>query len=190
MCKAATKAISSGVKLRVEWDEEGEPLGSYSAELKSYIATTTKRIVAITYLDWRFVPKTLKDMVWKEVLVGICFVYKPFTYMQTFTFISLLYLINVLFLLDGIILPKQKKGCLLKVTNSIWKRFKSDLTVKFMYDKDGEICASPPDQYKHIINLDEWTKFIEIRMSSEFKVNFIPNTHNNNLNIIHSICNM
>lgn len=71
MSKEVTKAIANGKKLEVQWDSEGQSIGTHAPQLKSFIGTTVKRLVAITYSKWPSVPETLKDMVWKEVLVSL-----------------------------------------------------------------------------------------------------------------------
>lgn len=63
------------------------------------------------------------------------------------------------------------KGWVIKKANDLWRAFKKDLGRLHMHDKKtGDLLTEPPDIYDTYITQEQWTEFIKIRHSDEFKV--------------------
>ena len=59
--KKITRARSEGQRLVIEYIELGQPIGQNATKPKSFIGTTVRFYVLITYSDWPMVPKEIKD---------------------------------------------------------------------------------------------------------------------------------
>ena len=55
--KEITRARSEVQRLVIEYNELGQPIGQSAMKLKSFIGTTVRFHVSITYSDWPTVPK-------------------------------------------------------------------------------------------------------------------------------------
>lgn len=63
------KLRSKGIKLELEWNEKGNPIGENSASLNNFIGTTVRDRVPITITNWRLVKKHYESEIWGEVQV-------------------------------------------------------------------------------------------------------------------------
>uniref|UniRef100_A0A9I9EDG5 Uncharacterized protein n=1 Tax=Cucumis melo TaxID=3656 RepID=A0A9I9EDG5_CUCME len=68
--KEITHARSEGQKLVIEYNELGQAIGQNATKLKSFIGTTVRFHVPITYSDWPTVPKEIKDKVSELIEAG------------------------------------------------------------------------------------------------------------------------
>ncbi|KAA0025485.1 uncharacterized protein E5676_scaffold1112G00460 [Cucumis melo var. makuwa] len=68
--KEITHAMSEGQKLVIQYNELGQAIGQNATKLKSFIGTTVRFHVPITYSDWPTVPKEIKDKVSKLIEAG------------------------------------------------------------------------------------------------------------------------
>lgn len=50
------------------------------------------------------------------------------------------------------------------------REFKCLLTIKFLHDKEGNVCDDPPELYPFIEESD-WKAFVSSRLTDKFKVN-------------------
>jgi hypothetical protein len=74
--------LIDGQKLPIEFDEStGKPLGENKTKFKSYVGFLGRSKVSILTEDWDSVDQSLKDEVWKDILViVIMFVNVVFNY--------------------------------------------------------------------------------------------------------------
>ncbi|KAA0047610.1 transposase [Cucumis melo var. makuwa] len=65
--KEITCVRSEGQRLVIEYNELGQPIGQNAMKLKSFIRTTVRFHVPITYSDWPMVPKEIKDKIFELI---------------------------------------------------------------------------------------------------------------------------
>ena len=69
------------------------------------------------------------------------------------------------------ILPDYWKDWAFKKANDSWRNFKKDLRRHHLKDsKTGVIQTSVPSIYDSYITQEQWTEFVRISLSPEFKV--------------------
>ncbi|KAL0533848.1 hypothetical protein IC582_028119 [Cucumis melo] len=84
--KEITRARSEGQKLVIEYNELGQAIGQNATKLKSFIGTTVRFHVSITYSDWPTVPKEIKDKIFELIEnASVCF--RQFKYRLTTTYV-------------------------------------------------------------------------------------------------------
>ncbi|KAA0035426.1 uncharacterized protein E5676_scaffold862G00180 [Cucumis melo var. makuwa] len=99
--KEITRARSEGRRLVIKYNEFGQPIGQNVTKLKSFIGTTVRFHVLITYFDWPMVPKEINDKIYELIEVefvvdprskksliqnaGVCF--RQFKYRLTTTYV-------------------------------------------------------------------------------------------------------
>ncbi|KAL0556777.1 hypothetical protein IC582_005293 [Cucumis melo] len=73
--KEITRARSEGKKLLIEYNELGQAISQNAMKLKSFIGTTVRFHIPITYSNWPTVPKEIKDKIFEliEITVAINF---------------------------------------------------------------------------------------------------------------------
>ncbi|KAI3870049.1 hypothetical protein MKX03_017919 [Papaver bracteatum] len=49
----------------IEYNEHGQPIGPFSSELASYMGVLARQMVPIVHENWKVVPSTLKDELWR-----------------------------------------------------------------------------------------------------------------------------
>ena len=64
-----TKNKSKGVKINVDYNDDGIEIGDGSIQLVSYLGVLARTMVPVDYLDWRLVPDELKEKLWDIVQV-------------------------------------------------------------------------------------------------------------------------
>jgi hypothetical protein len=66
------KDKNKGIKGKVQWNADGQPIGDNSEKFVSYIGVITRRLIPLNTRDWRSkdeVLKTCKDTVWEKIQV-------------------------------------------------------------------------------------------------------------------------
>ncbi|CAA2958051.1 Hypothetical predicted protein [Olea europaea subsp. europaea] len=56
-----------GTKLPVEFNEKGQPICKGSTKLSSFIGTTTRELIPITWKIWKDISKNFLDGIWEHV---------------------------------------------------------------------------------------------------------------------------
>ena len=64
-----TKNKSKGVKINIDYNDDGIEIGDGSIQLVSYLSVLARTMVPVDYLDWRLVPNELKEKLWDIVQV-------------------------------------------------------------------------------------------------------------------------
>ena len=59
-----------GIKIEVQFDSKGRPIGKEAAQLQSYVGVLAREKVKITYDNWKKVPSNVKEMIWESVNVS------------------------------------------------------------------------------------------------------------------------
>ena len=59
-----------GIKFKVRWNEENQPIGRESKLLKDYIGVVVRNTVPITLKDWRYLSPDIPKAIWREILVS------------------------------------------------------------------------------------------------------------------------
>ena len=59
-----TKKKSKGVKINIDYNDDGIEIGDGSIQLVSYLGVLARTMVLVDYLDWRLVPNELKEKLW------------------------------------------------------------------------------------------------------------------------------
>ncbi|KAA0052792.1 transposase [Cucumis melo var. makuwa] len=84
--KIITRARSKGQKLVIQYNELSQAIGQNATKLKSFIGTTVRFHVPITYSDWPNVPKEINDKIFELIEnAGVCF--RQFKYRLTTTYV-------------------------------------------------------------------------------------------------------
>lgn len=64
-----------GIKLQVDFNKYGQPVGKIASEMQSYIGLLTRDHVKVNFETWRSVPDSVKDLIWEAVNVSVCMNY-------------------------------------------------------------------------------------------------------------------
>ena len=66
--------------------------------------------------------------------------------------------------------PKSAKAYVLQDARKKWRDWNSSITSKYIEkNKDNpEFLARPPEKWANCIDMDDWRKFVVIRMSAEW----------------------
>nr|XP_011466933.1 PREDICTED: nucleolin-like isoform X1 [Fragaria vesca subsp. vesca] len=64
------RRLVRGRKLRVKYNDDGEPVGRAANEMQSYIGVLVRTKVPINVKDWRLVALSVKDNIWGSVEVN------------------------------------------------------------------------------------------------------------------------
>ena len=59
-----------GIKFKVRWNEENQPIGRESKLLIAYIGVVVQNTVPITLKDWRYLSPDIPKAIWREILVS------------------------------------------------------------------------------------------------------------------------
>ncbi|KAL6213983.1 hypothetical protein ACLB2K_013421 [Fragaria x ananassa] len=61
------RRLVRGRKLKVKYNDDGEPVGRAAKEMQSYIGVFARTKVPINVKDWRLVPLSVKDNIWGSI---------------------------------------------------------------------------------------------------------------------------
>lgn len=64
-----TRACSEGHRRVVQYNENGQPFGCNAVKMKSFIGTSVRSHVPITYNSWKAVPLEIKEKIWDLIQV-------------------------------------------------------------------------------------------------------------------------
>ncbi|KAL6178969.1 hypothetical protein ACLB2K_050485 [Fragaria x ananassa] len=62
-----TKRLIKGIKLPIESDDRGTPIGKNAADMQSYIGVLARTTIAIIFDDWRNVDDEPKEKIWEAI---------------------------------------------------------------------------------------------------------------------------
>lgn len=62
-----TKNKSVGIRIVVQYDEQGRPVGKDQPKFVSYLGVLARTMVPVIHKDWHHVPDDLKDKLWESV---------------------------------------------------------------------------------------------------------------------------
>lgn len=65
--EGVTKNRSDGKRERVRFNSDGQLVGEERHNVISTIGAVTKTLVSILFMDWRKVPKDLKEKIWEYI---------------------------------------------------------------------------------------------------------------------------
>ncbi|KAJ6838693.1 uncharacterized protein M6B38_318720 [Iris pallida] len=65
--------VESGNRLEVELNEHGQPIGTNSKYLSTFVGSLTREMVSIVFDDWRHVPNESKEYYWQAVVQKFTF---------------------------------------------------------------------------------------------------------------------
>ena len=68
MMSGLVKLRAEGVKTKIMFDENDNPIGEIAKKFQSYLGTQA-RSIPIDYPSWKHVPKEVKDRIWETILV-------------------------------------------------------------------------------------------------------------------------
>ena len=63
------KKRSEGVKIDIQYNDDGEGVGEGYVQLISYLGVLARTMVPVYHIDWRVVPAELKEKLWDCVKV-------------------------------------------------------------------------------------------------------------------------
>ena len=63
------KKRSEGVKIDIQYNDDGEGVGEGYVQLVSYLGVLTQTMVPVYHIDWRVMPVELKEKLWDCVKV-------------------------------------------------------------------------------------------------------------------------
>ncbi|KAL4032531.1 hypothetical protein IC575_005609 [Cucumis melo] len=139
MCEI-TRVSCDGHKRVVEYNELGQPIGESATKLKSFIGTTVRVHVPISYQSWKDVPTELKDKIYELIEGG--------------------------FVVD----PRSKKSILQNASVCFRNFKSSLTTKHVLpYKKDLEKLKDPPTEYS-FIDREHWNIFVASRLTEQFEM--------------------
>ncbi|KAL4030039.1 hypothetical protein IC575_008272 [Cucumis melo] len=135
-----TQVSCDGHKRVVEYNELGQPIGESATKLKSFIGTTVRVHVSISYQSWKDVPTELKNKIYELIEGG--------------------------FVVD----PKSKKSILQNASVCFRNFKSSLTTKHVLpYKKDLEKLKDPPTEYS-FIDREHWNIFVASRLTEQFEM--------------------
>ncbi|KAL4033002.1 hypothetical protein IC575_006086 [Cucumis melo] len=135
-----TRVSCDGHKRVVEYNELGQPIGESATKLKSFIGTTVRVHVPISYQSWKDVPTKLKDKIYELIEGG--------------------------FVVD----PRSKKSNLQNASVCFRNFKSSLTTKHVLpYKKDLEKLKDPPTEYS-FIDREHWNIFVASRLTEQFEM--------------------
>ncbi|KAL4028555.1 hypothetical protein IC575_011752 [Cucumis melo] len=135
-----TRVSCNGHKRVVEYNELGQPIGESATKLKSFIGTTVRVHVLISYQSWKDVPTELKDKIYKLIEGG--------------------------FVVD----PRSKKSILQNTSVCFQNFKSSLTTKHVLpYKEDFERLKNPPIEYS-FIDREHWNIFVASRLTEQFEM--------------------
>ncbi|KAL4030643.1 hypothetical protein IC575_008893 [Cucumis melo] len=135
-----TRVSCDGHKRVVEYNELGQPIGESATKLKSFIGTTVRVHVPISYQSWKDVPTELKDKIYELIEGG--------------------------FVVD----PRSKKSILQNASVCFRNFKSSLTTKHVLpYKKDLEKLKDPPTEYS-FIDREHWNIFFASRLTKQFEM--------------------
>ena len=69
-----TKRLIRGIKLPIESDDRGTPIGKNAADMQSYIGVLARTTIPIIFDDWRNVDDEPKEKIWEAIQVIFFFI--------------------------------------------------------------------------------------------------------------------
>ncbi|KAF4364331.1 hypothetical protein G4B88_003659 [Cannabis sativa] len=145
ICKEIWKWKSKGLKVPLEWNDYGQPIGKHCAMLQTYLGYLARTQVPIDIVDWPSVPYTLLVHLWDDV--------------------------EATFEVD----PNYDKRYIMESISKKWRDRKSQLTkIIFSYLEDPEFAKDNPTTLtdppkKSNITKEQWKTFVASRDNPEFK---------------------
>ncbi|KAA0040642.1 uncharacterized protein E6C27_scaffold555G00030 [Cucumis melo var. makuwa] len=135
-----TRVSCDGHKRVVEYNELGQPIGESATKLKSFIGTTVRVHVPISYQSWKDVPTELKNKIYELIEGG--------------------------FVVD----PRSKKSILQNASVCFRNFKSSLTTKHVLpYKKDLEKLKDPPTEYS-FIDREHWNIFVASRLTEQFEM--------------------
>ncbi|KAA0036438.1 uncharacterized protein E5676_scaffold360G00980 [Cucumis melo var. makuwa] len=137
--KEITRARSEGQRLVIEYNELGQAIGQNATKLKSFIGTTVRFYVPITYSDWPTVPKEIKDKIFELIKAG--------------------------FVVD----PRSKKTIIQNAGVCFRQfKYKLTTIYVLPFLDNVEKLKFPSNEYS-FIDQQHWTEFVASRLKEDFK---------------------
>ena len=72
VCALVGDAIHKGIKIPLQWNEDGIPQGEHRTTFSSYIGVVVRERVSIAFETWKDVPNDLLDEVYNMITVHTC----------------------------------------------------------------------------------------------------------------------
>ncbi|KAL6223071.1 hypothetical protein ACLB2K_006461 [Fragaria x ananassa] len=134
-----TKRLIRGIKLPIESDDRGTPIGKNAADTQSYIGVLARTAIPIIFDDWRNVDDEPKEKIWEAIQEAY------------------------------VIPQQCRRFVLKSASTKWREFKSTLTTHYVMPFKDSpEKLENPPDDYRCIPKL-HWSLFVEDRISEEFK---------------------
>ncbi|KAL6213606.1 hypothetical protein ACLB2K_013053 [Fragaria x ananassa] len=134
-----TKRLIRGIKLPIESDDGGTPIGKNAADMQSYIGVLARTTIPIIFDDWRNVDDEPKEKIWEAIQEAY------------------------------VIPQQCRRFVLKSASTKWREFKSTLTTHYVMPFKDSpEKLENPPDDYRCIPKL-HWSLFVEDRISEEFK---------------------
>ncbi|KAL6213505.1 hypothetical protein ACLB2K_012952 [Fragaria x ananassa] len=133
------RRLVRGRKLKVKYNDDGEPVGRAAKEMQSYIGVFARTKVPINVKDWRLVPLSVKDNIWGSIEEA----YVVPKQWKKMVFAS-----------------AGQKWRDFKSKLTTW------YIIPFM--DSPELFEFPPDDYRSI-HADQWQEFVKDRISPQFQ---------------------
>ncbi|KAL6225981.1 hypothetical protein ACLB2K_004829 [Fragaria x ananassa] len=134
-----TKRLIRGIKLPIESDDRGTPIGKNAADMQSYIGVLERTTIPIIFDDWRNVDDEPKEKIWEAIQEAY------------------------------VIPQQCRRFVLKSASTKWREFKSTLTTHYVMPFKDSpEKLENPPDDYRCIPKL-HWSLFVEDRISEEFK---------------------
>ncbi|KAL6226022.1 hypothetical protein ACLB2K_004869 [Fragaria x ananassa] len=134
-----TKRLIRGIKLPIESDDRGTPIGKNAADMQSYIGVLARTTIPIIFDDWRNVDDEPKEKIWEAIQEAY------------------------------VIPQQCRRFVLKSASTKWREFKSTLTTHYIMPFKDSpEKLENPPDDYRCIPKL-HWSLFVEDKISEEFK---------------------
>ncbi|KAL4038060.1 hypothetical protein IC575_001665 [Cucumis melo] len=148
--KEITRARSESKKLVIQYNELDQEIGQNATKLKSFIGTTVRFHVLITYSDWPTVPKETKDKIFELIEVG--------------------------FVVD----PRSKKTIIQNAGVCFCQfKYRLTTTYVLPFLDDVEKLEFSPNEYS-FIDQQHWTEFVASRLKEDFKDELVATQNTTN----------
>ncbi|WJX39685.1 hypothetical protein P8452_27206 [Trifolium repens] len=135
------KDKNKGIKGKVQWNADGQPIGDNSEKFVSYIGVITRRLIPLNTRDWRSkdeVLKTCKDTVWEKIQEA--------------------YVVGI-----------ERRHFVLREAGKLHNVFRTKVRKKHLRDSDGNYNEHPPREIYPHISQEQWDSFVAWSKSEKFQ---------------------
>ncbi|KAK9095773.1 hypothetical protein Sjap_021270 [Stephania japonica] len=142
-------------RLKVEWNERGQPVGKNSEKFVSLLGVLAKEMVPLNKPSWTKVNMGIKNTIWLLLLVSLTYII--FLFLPKYMSYTCNFFLFCLILKQKCIIEECRKKIVFRLIGKLWRNWKSMLSRKLKKAVSPSACK-PLEVKEH-----EWNEFVQVR---------------------------